>query len=75
MYEFTRGRFIDPKRIIGANIYKKDVRDAQGQSTGTTEIRVAIDLETSDPKGACVYAGPFESEEHARNYIASLPVK
>jgi hypothetical protein len=73
MFEYAQGRFLNPKRIICANIYRKKITQDASQGIAREEIRVAIDLTTGGPKPECVYAGPFTSEEHAKQFIQTLP--
>lgn len=64
MFEYQTNRFLDPKRIIGANIYSKD-----------NAIRVAIDIDTIVTDKSCLYAGPFDTIEKAKAFIGTIPVK
>lgn len=75
MFEIQKGRFIDASKIIGANVYKKDTgKLSEIDGSHITEIRVAIDLDTSNKDKASVYAGPFNSEADAINFIKSIPL-
>lgn len=74
MFEYQKGRFVNAKKILSANIYRKKTGQVGPDGNELEEIRVAIDLESSDPKNACVYAGPFNNEEEARAIIARLPM-
>lgn len=74
MFEYANGRFLNPARLIAANIYKKQNGIAETNGQPLTEIRVAIDLANGTDKPSCVYAGPYASEEEARKFIQSMPV-
>lgn len=75
MFEITKGRFVDASKIIGANVYKKDTGNVnQENGSKITEIRVAIDLDTSNKDKSSVYAGPFENEQMAIDFIKSIPL-
>lgn len=64
MFEYQKDRFVDPKKIIAANIYSKD-----------NAIRVALDIDTVVSDKSCLYAGPFDNIEKAKTFIGSIPVK
>lgn len=74
MFEITKGRFVDASKIIGANVYKKDTGKVHiADGTPITEIRVAIDMDTANKDKASVYAGPFDNEQKAIDFIKSIP--
>jgi hypothetical protein len=75
MFEITKGRFVDASKIIGANIYRKDTGQiSEENGERITEVRVAIDLDTSNKDKASVYAGPFPTETDALMFIKSIPL-
>lgn len=74
MFEYTKGRFVNPKKMIGANVYKKQVGTDNNNGQPIHEIRVAIDLDTENKDKSVIYAGPFPDEFSAENYAKSLPI-
>lgn len=74
MFEYTNGRYVNAVKIVGANVYKKQVGTSETNGQPITEIRVALDLDTENRDKSVVYAGPFQSEQEAKNYILSLPI-
>lgn len=74
MFEFANGRFVNPARILTANVYSKEQRDGEGKSTGASVLRVAIELDSKDSAKASVYSDPMPSMDAARSYISSIPV-
>lgn len=76
MFEISKGRFVDPNKIIGANVYQKSTgKMAPDKVTELKEIRVAIDLDTANKDKSSVYAGPFLDESAALAFIKSIPLK
>lgn len=61
MIEIAPGRFINRKRIVGANIYQKDGK-----------IRVAITLDTVNKEESTVFSGEMANDTEARNFISNL---
>lgn len=61
MIEIAPNRFINRKRIVGANIYTKD-----------NVIRVAITMDTINKEEATCFSGTMETTEQARNFIGNL---
>jgi hypothetical protein len=74
MYEYTSGRYVNAVKIVGANVYKKQVGTSEANGAPIHEIRVALDLDTENRDKSVVYAGPFPSEEAAKHYIQNLPI-
>lgn len=74
MFEYTNGRFVSSNRIVGANIYKKQVGTSETNGQPIHEIRVAIDLDTENKEKSVVYAGPFTDEVQARNFAMNVPI-
>lgn len=61
MLEIAPGRFINRKRVVGANIYQKDGK-----------IRVAIELDTVNKEAATAFSGELANDQEARNLIGNL---
>lgn len=61
MIEIAPNRFINRKRIVGANIYEKDGK-----------IRVAITLDTVNKDEATCFSGEMADKQEARNFIGNL---
>jgi len=61
MFEIATNRFINRKKIIGANIYEKDGK-----------IRVAITLDTVNKEEATAFSGEMATKEEARTFIGNL---
>jgi hypothetical protein len=74
MIEYRPGRYVNPKRIISANVFKKDEIDNNGIPTGKTVIRVAFDLDVKDINKSVVYSDSFPTVQAAHNYILDFPV-
>jgi hypothetical protein len=74
MFEYTNGRFVNASKIVGANIYKKQVGTSEENGQPIHEIRVAIDLDTENRDKSVVYAGPFQNEQEARNFAQTVPI-
>lgn len=74
MFEYTNGRFVNSNKIVGANIYKKQVSTNDQNGQPVYEIRVAIDLDTENKEKSVVYAGPFTDEVQARNFAMNVPI-
>lgn len=74
MFEYTPGRYVNPKKIVGANVYKKQVGTDNNSGQPISEIRVAIDLDTENRDKSVIYAGPFADEHQAKAYAQNLPI-
>lgn len=74
MFEYSNGRFIAANKIIGANVYNKDTGNTDDNGNRITEVRVALDIDTVNKDKACVYAGPFQNEMKAKEFIKTIPI-
>ncbi len=74
MFEISKGRFVDPSRILGANIYNKDCGVDSTNGERKTEIRVALDIDTENKDKSSLFAGPFADEQKAIDFIKSIPL-
>lgn len=63
MFEYKTNRFLNPQRIIAANVYQKD-----------DQTRVAIDLDVLDTNMKTVYTDSFTSMEAAKSFCVNLPI-
>lgn len=70
--EYAKGRFLPSSKILTAQVYTKEQKFPDGSPSGQHVIRVAIELNTDNPKGATVYSDPFSTMEEARNFAINL---
>ena len=61
MIEYTPGRFLVAKRIVGCNIYVKD---------GSTKVAITVDTVNAEER--TVFAGPFKDDQEARQFIQGV---
>lgn len=73
-FQYAAGRFVNPDRIISANIYTKQIGTSEKDGSPINAIRVAIDLDTQNVDKSCVYSGEFPSTAAAEQFIDSIPV-
>ena len=74
LMEYRKGRYVNPSRIISANVYRKDEIDTSGIPTGRQIIKVAFDLDCTDINQRVIYSDAFPTIEAAHNYILDLPI-
>lgn len=73
MFKYAPGRFVQPSKIITANVYQKEERDNEGRPTGGNVLRVAIDLDVKESSRNVIYSEPMPSLAAAEAFIASIP--
>jgi len=74
MFRYATGRFVNPSRILTANIYQKDADPDDRTTQNGKVIRVAIDLDAEQAAKTVVYSDPFPSVPDAEKFIMSIPV-
>lgn len=70
--EYSKGRFLPSSKILTAQVYTKEQKNGDGSPSGNHVIRVAIELDSDNPKGTTVYSDPFSTMEEARNFAVNL---
>lgn len=73
-FEYAKGRFINPAKIIEVSIYKKDVPGKEDPSDYTTVYRVALTLDVQVKDKGVVYSDGFETEAAARLFAMTIPM-
>ena len=63
MFEFAKGRYVNPRKILSVNIYQKE-----------SNWRVAIELDASYKEQHTVYSDPFTIYEAAQAYVNLIPL-
>ena len=72
-FQFAKGRFVNPARILTAHIYQKDETDNSGQATGRKILRVAIELDTLDKAKSSIFSDAMPDLAAAESFINSIP--
>jgi len=74
MFEYAKGRFVNPSKISNCSIYTKqgDTPDEQGNYPITH--RVAIDLDVKDATKATVYSDAYTNDSEARRFVGTIPI-
>lgn len=63
MFEIAPGRFVNPKKIIGANVYEKNGK-----------WRVAFTMDTINKEAENAFSGEHTAREAAEAFIKSVPI-
>jgi len=63
MFKYANGRYINPTKILTANVYQKD-----------DKYRVAIDIDVKEASKNVVYSDTFETAQAAESFIIGMPV-
>jgi hypothetical protein len=74
-FEYARGRFINPSRIIEVSVYKKDVPGKENPSAYETVYRIALTLDVQQADKSVVYSDAYASEADALAYARAVPLK
>lgn len=74
MFEYAKGRFVNPAKIVSANIYRKADGGTDNEGKPTEIIRVAIKLDVNEATKSEVYSDPFANEVLAAAFVKSLPL-
>lgn len=72
-FEFSANRFVNPRRIVTANIYTKQANTPNDKGEYLNVIRVALDLDVKETLRNVVYSDPFANVELAKEWIKKIP--
>lgn len=72
-FEYAKNRFVNPKKIVDANVYSKQAQAPNENGHYPVTIRVALSIDTENKEKGTIYSDPFPSETEAREYIKNIP--
>ena len=74
MFQYARGRYVNPHKILTANIYSKDSPNGESPSNDGKVLRIAIDLDAVETSKSVVYSDPMPGWAEAEAFILNIPV-
>lgn len=73
-FEYAKGRFISPARIIEVSVYSKKVPGKDNPSDYETVHRIAITLDVQQTDKSVVYSDAFATEDLAVAFARTIPL-
>lgn len=73
-FEYAKGRFLNPKKVIDASIYTKQSKEVDSTGNYPVVTRVAIAMDTENKDKSTLFSDPMPDDKAARNFIQSILV-
>jgi hypothetical protein len=73
-FEYAKGRFCNPKKIIEVSVYSKQMPGKDNPSDYETIYRVAITLDVQNKDKGTLYSDGFDTETKAIEFAKTIPI-
>jgi hypothetical protein len=73
-FEYAKGRYINPKKIIELSVYSKSVPGTDNPSEYRTVWRVALTIDVQNKENSTMYSDPYATEAEANSFAKTVPL-
>lgn len=73
-FQYAKGRFVNPKRIIDTAVYSKQSDSPDSEGHYPINWRVALTLDVANKDKGTLYSDAFSTEQAALEFCSKIPL-